>query len=45
MISQELCVKILAAELFKIKNNLSKDIMAQLICKRNSVGHRFVRTT
>ena len=31
-------IKILAAELFKIKNGLSNDIMAQLICKRNSVG-------
>ena len=29
---------ILVAELFKIKNGLSNDIMAQLICKRNSVG-------
>ena len=33
-------IKILAAELFKIKNSLSNDIMAQLICKRNSVGYR-----
>ena len=32
-------IKILAAELFKIKNDLSNDIMAQLICKRNSVGY------
>ena len=32
-------IKILAAELFKIKNGLSNDIMAQLICKRNSVGY------
>ena len=31
-------IKILARELFKIKNGLSNDIMAQLICKRNSVG-------
>ena len=34
-------IKILAAELFKIKNGLSNDIMAQLICKRNSVGYSF----
>ena len=32
-------IKILAAELFKIKNCLSNDIMAQLICKKNSVGY------
>ena len=32
-------IKILAAELFKIKNGLSNDIMTQLICKRNSVGY------
>ena len=32
-------IKILAAELFKIKNDLWNDIMAQLICKRKSVGH------
>ena len=32
-------IKILAAELFKIKNGLSNDIMHQLICKRNSVGY------
>ena len=32
-------IKISAAELFKIKNGLSIDIMAQLICKRNSVGY------
>ena len=32
-------IKMLAAELFKIKNGLSNDIMAQLICKRNSVGY------
>ena len=32
-------IKILAAELFKIKNGLSNDIMAQLICKRDSVGY------
>ena len=32
-------IKILAAELFKIKNGLSNDIMAQLIRKRNSVGY------
>ena len=31
-------IKILAVELFKIKNGLSNDIMAQLICKRDSVG-------
>ena len=29
-------IKILAAELFKIKNGLSNDIMTQLICKINS---------
>ena len=32
-------IKILAADLFKIKNGFSNDIMAQLICKRNSVGY------
>ena len=32
-------IKILAAELFKIKNGLSNDIVAQPICKRNSVGY------
>ena len=32
-------IKILSVELFKIKNGLSNDIMAQLICKRNSVGY------
>ena len=32
-------IKILAAELLKIKNGLSNDNMAQLICKRNSVGY------
>ena len=32
-------IKILAAELFKIKNGLSNNIMAQLICKRNSVRY------
>ena len=32
-------IKILAAELFKIKNGLSNDIMIQLICKRNIVGY------
>ena len=32
-------IKVLAAELFKIKNGLSNDIMTQLICKRNSVGY------
>ena len=31
-------IKILAAELFKVKSGLLNDIMAQLICKRNSVG-------
>ena len=31
-------IKVLAAELFKIKNDRLIDIMAQLICKRNSVG-------
>ena len=29
----------IGAELFKIKNGLSNNIMAQLICKRNSVGY------
>ena len=33
-------IKILAAELFEIKNGLSNDFMAQLICKRNSIGYR-----
>ena len=32
-------IKILAEELFKIENGFSNDIMAQLICKRNSVGY------
>ena len=32
-------IKILAAELFKIKNGLSNDIMAHLICKRNNVSY------
>ena len=32
-------IKILAAELFKIKNVLWNDIMTQLICKGNSVGY------
>ena len=32
-------IKILVAELFKIKNGLPNDIMAQLICKRNSEGY------
>ena len=32
-------IKILAAELFKIKNGLSNDVMTQLIFKRNSVGY------
>ena len=32
-------IKILAAELYKIKNGLSNDVMAQLISKRNSVGY------
>ena len=32
-------IKILAAELFKIKNGHSNDIMTQLICKRNSVDY------
>ena len=30
-------ISILAAELFIIKNGLPNDILAQLICKRNSV--------
>ena len=30
-------IKTLTAELVKIKNGLSNDIMAKLICKRNSV--------
>ena len=33
-------IKILAAELFGIKKQVSNDIMAQLICKRNSVGYK-----
>ena len=32
-------IKILTAELFKIKKGHSNDIMTQLICKRNSVGY------
>ena len=32
--------KILAAEFFKIKNYLSNDIMAKLICKSNSVDYK-----
>ena len=32
-------IKILAAELFKIKNGHSNDIMTQLICKRNSTDY------
>ena len=32
-------IKILAAELFKIKNDLLNDTTTQLICKRNSVGY------
>ena len=32
-------IQILDAELFKIKNGLSNNTMAQQICKRNSVGY------
>ena len=32
-------IKVLAADLFKIKNGFSNEIMAQLICKRNNVGY------
>ena len=32
-------IKTLAVELFRIKNNLSSDIIAQLISKGNSVGY------
>ena len=32
-------IKIITAELFKIKKGHSNDIMTQLICKRNSVGY------
>ena len=32
-------MKILTAELLKIKNGFSNDIVAQLICKRNSEGY------
>ena len=32
-------MKILTAELLKIKNGFSNDIVAQLICKRNSAGY------
>ena len=39
ILAAELNIKILAAELFKTKNGLSNDIMAQLVCKRNSVGY------
>ena len=35
-------IKILAAELFKIKNGLSNDIMAQLLSERNSVGYNLL---
>ena len=38
-------IKTLVAELFKIKNGLSNDIMAQLICKRNSVGYSLFSQT
>ena len=38
-IHQRNIIKMLAAELFKIKNNLLNDIMTQLICKRNSAGY------
>ena len=38
-------VKILAAELFEIKNGLSNNIMAQRICKRNSVGYSLCSQT
>ena len=31
-------IKILAADLLKLKNGHSNDIMTQLICKRNSIG-------
>ena len=32
-------MKILTAELLKIKNGFSNDIVAQLICKRKSAGY------
>ena len=38
-------IKVLAAELFKIKNDRLIDIMAQLICKRNSVGKNLLSRT
>ena len=38
-------VKILLAELFEIKNGLSNDIMAQLICRRNSVDYSLLSQT
>ena len=38
-------IEILAAELFKIKNVLCNDIMAQLICKGNSVGYSLCSQT
>ena len=38
-------IEILAAELFKIKNVLSNDMMAQLICKGNSVGYSLCSQT
>ena len=38
-------IKILAAELFKIKNNLPNEIMAQLICNRNSIGYNLLSQT
>ena len=38
-------IEILAAELFEIKNVLSNDMMAQLICKGNSVGYSLCSQT
>ena len=44
-IHQRNIIKILAAELFKIKNNLPNEIMAQLICNRNSIGYSLLSQT
>ena len=38
-------IKIFAAESFKIKNGLSDDIVAQLICKRNRVCYSLCSET
>lgn len=38
-------VNIIAAKLFKIKNYLSNDIVAPLICKRNNVAYNLCSQT